>query len=87
VTPGNQQQCAYATATATTKTCGLLVVEPICYYAATQADAINICKSDPDPVGVLPMVGEHVWMEGRYVLDMDHGGWAELHPLYNWGIL
>jgi len=36
---------------------------------------------------LLPSVGMHVWMEGRYVLDLDHGGWAELHPLYRWGRL
>jgi hypothetical protein len=24
-------------------------------------------------------------MEGRYVLDLEHGSWAELHPLYRWG--
>jgi len=30
-------------------------------------------------------VGAHVWMEGRYVADSEHGGWAELHPLHRWG--
>jgi len=65
---------------------GDLVIEPVCYHTATQADAIGTCQSDSDPFSdALPAVGQHVWMEGRYVLDNDHGGWAELHPLYRWG--
>ena len=65
---------------------GDLVVEPVCVHAVGQADAIQVCASDPDPLrGPFPSVGERVWMEGRYVLDLDHGGWAELHPLYRWG--
>ncbi len=65
---------------------GNLVVEPICQFPPVQADAIRICASDPNPVrGPVPSVGEHVWMEGRYVLDLQHYGWAELHPLYRWG--
>jgi hypothetical protein len=65
---------------------GDLVVEPVCVRAVTQLDAEAICASDPDPFpGPFPVVGEHIWMEGRYVFDLDHGGWAELHPLYRWG--
>jgi hypothetical protein len=64
---------------------GDLVVEPVCIGNVTQADAIAICAADLDPLKVLPFVGQHVWMEGRYVTDSDHGGWAELHPLYAWG--
>jgi hypothetical protein len=61
---------------------GTLVVEPVC---VTSGDAI--CNSDPDPLTVLPSDGAHVWMEGRYVLDLQHNSWAELHPLYRWGHL
>ena len=65
---------------------GDLVVEPVCVRRVTQSDAIRICASDSDPFsGPLPVVGEVVWMEGRYVLDLQHGSWAELHPLYRWG--
>jgi hypothetical protein len=65
---------------------GDLVIEPVCVKSVTQADAIAVCASDPDPLGgSFPSVGQHVWMEGRYVLDKDHGCWAELHPLYRWG--
>ena len=64
---------------------GDLVVEPICVNQPTQADAILPCSGDPDPLNNLPSVGQHVWMEGRYVTDSDHGGWAEIHPLSRWG--
>ncbi len=65
---------------------GDLVIEPVCVGKVSQSDAIPICRSDPDPLpNRFPAVGEHVWMEGRYVLDTDHGDWAELHPLYRWG--
>lgn len=66
---------------------GDLVVEPVCVRTVTQVDAVGVCASDPDPLAPpYPAVGQHVWMEGRYVFDLDHGGWAELHPLYRWGI-
>jgi hypothetical protein len=65
---------------------GNLIVEPVCQFPPMQADAIRVCASDPDPLmGALPGIGEHVWMEGRYILDMQHYAWAELHPLYRWG--
>ena len=67
---------------------GDLVVEPVCVRTVTQADAIAACAADPDPLTPpFPFVGERVWMEGRYVFDLDHGSWAELHPLYRWGHL
>ena len=65
---------------------GYLIVEPVCVFAALQAEAIRVCASDGDPFHeVLPAAGAHVLMEGRYVLDLQHHGWAELHPLYRWG--
>jgi len=65
---------------------GDLVIEPVCVRSVSQADAKGTCASDPDPLpGPFPVVGAAVWMEGRYVFDLDHGGWAELHPLYRWG--
>jgi hypothetical protein len=62
-----------------------MVVEPICVRSVSQTDAIEACAADPDPMTALPRVGDHVWMEGRYVLDLEHDSWAELHPLYRWG--
>ena len=65
---------------------GNLIVEPVCRFPPVQAEAIRVCASDPDPfAGPLPGVGEHVWLEGRFALDLQHHAWAELHPLYRWG--
>jgi hypothetical protein len=64
---------------------GDLVVEPVCVGSVSQTDAIVTCHRDHDPLRSLPSVGMHIWLEGRYVFDLDHGGWAELHPLYRWG--
>jgi hypothetical protein len=63
---------------------GDLVVEAVCVGAVTQADAEGTCRDDPDPLQDLPTVGMRVWMQGRYVLDSEHGDWGELHPLYRW---
>ena len=66
---------------------GDLVVEPICVRSVTQSDAVAICASDPDRLPPpYPRVQMRIWMEGRYVFDLEHGGWAELHPLYRWGL-
>ncbi len=64
---------------------GDLVVEPVCVALPLQPDALETCVADAHPLTSLPAVGQHVWMEGRYVLDLEHGSWAELHPLYRWG--
>ena len=64
---------------------GDLIVEPVCQIAPPQADAIRVCASDPAPLDRVPKVGDHVWLEGRYVIDVQHHDWAELHPLYRWG--
>jgi hypothetical protein len=64
---------------------GDLVVEPICYALPLEADALRLCASNPDRIQNMPQVGDHVWVEGRYVLDLAHWAWAELHPLYRWG--
>ena len=29
-----------------------------------------------------PVVGAHVYVTGPYVADEDHGGWAEIHPVW-----
>ena len=64
---------------------GNLVVEPVCLFPPVQAEAIRVCAGDVDPLaGPMPGVGARVVLEGRYVLDLQHHGWAELHPLYRW---
>lgn len=76
------------TATNHTDRRGNLVVEPVCMLQPLQPGAIALCAADPSPyAGPIPPVGTHIWLEGRYVLDLNHGGWAELHPLYRAGIL
>ena len=64
---------------------GNLIVEPVCQIPPLAADAIRVCAADQAPLGP-PAVGQHVWLEGRYVLDLQHHAWAELHPLYRWGV-
>lgn len=64
---------------------GDMVVEPVCVALSLQPDALDTCVADTHPLTALPTIGQHVWMEGRYVLDLEHGSWAELHPLYRWG--
>ena len=64
---------------------GTLVVEPVCQIPPLAADAIRVCAADRAPIDP-PGVGQHVWLEGRYVLDLQHHAWAELHPLYRWGV-
>ena len=64
---------------------GDLVIEPVCYSLPLQADAMRLCASNPDRIQAVPRVGDHVWMEGRYVIDLQHWAWSELHPLYRWG--
>jgi hypothetical protein len=63
-----------------------LVIEPVCVHKSTHPAATKVCNTDPDPLTNLPKVGQYVWMEGRYVTDTFHGGWAEIHPLGRWGL-
>ena len=65
---------------------GDLVVEPICVSSPSQADAQAPCAGDPDPITVLPSVGDCVKVEGRWVSDQDHYGWLEIHPLGKWSL-
>jgi hypothetical protein len=62
---------------------GDLVVEPVCVHSPTQADAIQPCSQDPNPLTIaqLPKVGDCVWLEGQFVEDTAHFNWREIHPL------
>ena len=67
---------------------GDLIVEAICQYVPPLIEALRLCASDPNPYpGPFPHVGDHIWVEGRYVLDLWHHSWAELHPLYRWELI
>jgi hypothetical protein len=59
---------------------GALVLEPVCVATPTQADAKPACGAYRSPLAV-PPVGAHVRVTGAYVLDLEHGSWAELHPV------
>lgn len=59
---------------------GDLVLEPICQNPVTQLDAIAACTNFHQNMHI-PPVGTHVRVTGSYVLDQDHGGWAEIHPV------
>jgi hypothetical protein len=59
---------------------GDLVVEPICVNKVTQADAISACQNFHQNISI-PPIGSHVKIIGSYVLDKEHGSWAEIHPV------
>ena len=59
---------------------GNLVVEVICQRSVTQEDAIQACQNFTNYVEI-PPVGSHVSITGSYVLDNQHGRWAEIHPV------
>jgi len=58
---------------------GDLVVEPICVNKVTQTDAISACQNFRQNISI-PPTGRHVNITGSYVLDKEHGNWAEIHP-------
>jgi hypothetical protein len=59
---------------------GDLVLEPICVNPVTQPDAISACHDFHQNINI-PPIGTHVQVTGPYVLDKQHGGWAEIHPV------
>jgi hypothetical protein len=60
---------------------GDLVLEPICQHTITQSDAVDACSNYDGPIFQIPALGSHIQVTGRYVLDDQHGGWAEEHPV------
>ena len=59
---------------------GDLVLEPICIGKVTQATAVSACQNFHQNIDISP-VGSHVQVTGSYVLDKEHGEWAEIHPV------
>lgn len=59
---------------------GDLVLEPICMNIITQLDVISSCQNFHQNI-YIPPVGTHVQVTGSYVLDKEHGKWAEIHPV------
>jgi hypothetical protein len=67
---------------------GDLGVEAVCTVSPVDPIVMALCANDHDPYAQpAPRLGAHVWMEGRYILDLNHGSHAELHPLYRMGTL
>lgn len=65
-----------------------LDIEAVCGVPPVIPAVIALCAGDPDPnLQTIPPVGTHIWLEGRYVLDLHHERHAELHPLYRLGTL
>ena len=60
---------------------GDLVVEIVCALTITQQDAVSACQNYTNHI-LVPEVGRHITVSGPYVLDNDHSGWAEIHPVY-----
>ena len=58
---------------------GNLVLEAICEHLAIQSDAKGVCENFKAQIK-RPLVGQHVAVVGRYVLDTEHG-WMEIHPV------
>jgi hypothetical protein len=60
---------------------GDLVVEPICQHTITESIAAAVACSNFHQNINIPEVGSHVNVTGSYVLDKEHNGWAEIHPV------
>ncbi len=60
---------------------GTLVLEVVCVYPVTQADAVQACSEYSNAIA-LPSVNENISVLGQYVTDLDHG-WNEIHPVYS----
>jgi hypothetical protein len=65
---------------------GDLIVEPVCQLPVTQADAQAACAGYTGPKFTIPAVGDHVSIQGAYVLDTAHG-WLEIHPVTAMGVV
>jgi hypothetical protein len=66
---------------------GALVVQSICTNKPKRGPTVEVCSRDPNPLTTLPKEGQHVWIEGQYVLDKENESRAEIHPLARWGML
>jgi hypothetical protein len=60
---------------------GDMVVEPICQHTITESVAAALACTNFHQNINTPEVGSHVNVTGSYVLDKEHNGWAEIHPV------
>ncbi len=68
---------------------GNMHVEIVCHDPNSRNESAKVtCANFPEALRVVPpRAGQRVWLEGQWVLDMGHDGWAEIHPLYRWGLV
>ncbi len=64
---------------------GTLVLEIVCAYPVTQADAVDACSGYTNTIAI-PGVNEHISVSGQYATDLDHG-WNEIHPVFSIQVL
>ena len=55
----------------------LAEITPACSSNPPDAAAAAKCSASPLPI---PKIGDHIGIEGPWVLDKDHG-WQEIHPV------
>ncbi len=61
---------------------GNLVLEIVCANKdITQKDAVSACSGYQNKIP-LPKPNEHISVIGQFVSDKEHGGWNEIHPVY-----
>jgi hypothetical protein len=61
---------------------GDLIVEIVCDGPVTNIFAMGGCGGYKNSLP-LPKVGDHIYVTGAQVLDLLHGGWIEVHPVYS----
>jgi hypothetical protein len=70
----------------TSKQKGDLIVEIVCQGTITNPFAQGGCGAYKNTLPI-PKVGDHISVTGAQVIDMLHGGWMEIHPVYSYKIL
>jgi hypothetical protein len=60
---------------------GNLVLEIVCKFSVSQADAKALCPASYHTPVTLPAVGSRVRIVGSYIQDTNHAKWMEIHPV------
>ncbi len=60
---------------------GALVLEIVCATDVKQKDAVSACSGYQNSIPV-PKPNQHITVTGQFVSDQQHGGWNEIHPVY-----
>jgi hypothetical protein len=68
-----------------TTQCNKIVVEIICHNSidsTKKPKPAQACGNYHSSEIMTPKYGQHLRVSGSYVLDHDHGDWAEIHPVF-----